>query len=163
MWATQVWWELEELGMAGALCNSGVPSTGHTQCLLINPRVFLSGTFLSSPNELGWGAGQCQVPSSCPNAMGQSSPGQLQERSQSGTGKFCGNTNSLSMETFLQCTFGMCVGPPCWQWDSGEISDLTHRILLNPKPHSSAKSEPWPHIKLSDTEHFALVLQKSAR
>lgn len=59
---------------------------------------------------------------------------------------------------------GMCVGPPCWQWDSGEISDLIHKILQNPKPHSFAKNKPWLYIKLSDTEeHFALVLKKSAR
>lgn len=57
----------------------------------------------------------------------------------------------------------MCVGPPCWQGDSGEISDLTHMILLNPKPHSFAKSEPWPYLKLSGTEHFPLVLEKKCK
>lgn len=64
------------------------------------------------------------------------------------------------MEEFL---LGMCVAAPCWQWDLGELSDLTHRILLSPKPLSSAKSEPWPYIKPSDTEHFTLVLRRSAR
>lgn len=56
---------------------------------------------------------------------------------------------------------GMCVAAPCWA--SGDISDLTHMILLNPRPLSFAKGEPWPYIKPSDTEHFTLVLRKSAR
>lgn len=70
---------------------------------------------------------------------------------------------ALAWKSSSSAHLGMCVGAPCWQWDSGGISDLTHAILLNPKPHSFAKSEPWPYIKLSETEHFSLVLRKSAR
>lgn len=66
-------------------------------------------------------------------------------------------------KSFSSAHLGMCVDAPGWQWDSGEISDLTHTILLDPKPHSFAKSESWPYTKSSDTEHFALVLKKSAR
>lgn len=97
-------------------------------------------------------------------------PRQLQEKSQSGTGKFCGSKKvsvvirgASAWKSSFSAHLWMHVGPPCWQWDSEEISGLTHMILLNPKPHSFAESEPWPYKKLSDTEHFTLVLKKSAR
>lgn len=72
--------------------------------------------------------------------------------------------SGFSTEEVLPCThLWMCMGPPCWQKDSGEISDLTHTLLLNPKPLFFAKSEPWPEIKLSGIEHFSLLLRKKKK
>lgn len=64
-------------GDGRALCHLGMPSTGHTQWLLINPRVFPSGALspiFGQPKRVGFGSRAVPVPSSCPSARGQSSP-----------------------------------------------------------------------------------------
>lgn len=146
MGTSQVWWELkEELGMAGALCNLGVPSTGHTQWLLSNPQVFPSGTSSSifeQPKSVGLGSSArypspVQMPWTIqPHAGG---PGQLQESSQSGTGKFlwepeseCSSTNGFSMEKFPQCT----------SWDVCGSSLLAMGLRRDLTPHTHDPAGP---------------------
>jgi len=55
------------------------------------------------------------------------------------------NVSGLSTEELLQCMgLWACMGPPRWQQDLGEISELSYTLLSNPKPRFFTKSEPWP-------------------